>query len=299
MKNKEQQFEKIENYLSGEMRGEDRRDFEQEVENDTELKMELRLQKEMHEYMVSSPKDDLRESLSRLNDEFSEGDTNKNTFPFRRWLLGFLMVLIGVAGWFFLSERDAGSFADDNDNSTTVEQQVPQNQTGEKNDIENKGDESGTQGSNNGGTKEEVENKKKTVPPRPIAEAGNYQLNPVIEAELGDNLRGGYEFILSEPEKGKVFNSNNGQLNFILKGSLTTDKIPEEDFSLLLEIYDNEEENYKQEKPALQKAISLSGESPFLFELNSEIKVQERFYYYLIKDDFSGVVLAGGKFKVE
>ncbi len=135
---------------------------------------------------------------------------------------------------------------------------------------------------------------------KPQLIAANYEANTLIESEFGTSLRGNYAFNITAPKTDESFSLQENQLNWMLEGSLETTKRPEQDFSLLLEIYTNESELYKASKPLVQSPIALEEveESVYHFTYQQALNVDLRLYYYLLRDDFTGAVLAGGRFKV-
>lgn len=85
-----------------------------------------------------------------------------------------------------------------------------------------------------------------------------------------------------------------------MEGTLETAKRPEKDFELLLELYSNEAGAYRNSQTILQEILSLEevSDDTYRFATTHKIELQPRLYYYLLRDDFSGAVLLGGRFKV-
>lgn len=152
-----------------------------------------------------------------------------------------------------------------------------------------------------GSKKSDRSNKKQAIESsKPQMIAANYEANSLIESEFGTSLRGNYTFNITTPKANQRFSLQDGKLNWILEGSLETNKRPDRDFSLLLEIYTNSTEQYQRSKPLAQSPISLEEveESVYRFTYQQALNVDLRLYYYLLRDDFTGAVLAGGRFKV-
>ena len=130
--------------------------------------------------------------------------------------------------------------------------------------------------------------------------AANYDVNPLIENELNSFLRGDYDVKKIAPKDDVVYEAKNGRINFSYQGELDTEKIPEDDFSLVMEIYSNEIEAFKKNEFIIQRPVKINSDtSPFELSWTAIFDAQAKLYYYLLRDDYSGVILNGGRFRVE
>ncbi|MGK0363971.1 MAG: hypothetical protein ACI85O_001025 [Saprospiraceae bacterium] len=130
--------------------------------------------------------------------------------------------------------------------------------------------------------------------------AANYDANPLIENELNSFLRGDYKVTKISPIGERTYIAKDGRISFSYRGELETEKMPEDDFSLIMEIYSNELDAFKLERFIIQSPVDLSSEaSPYQLAWAANFDVEPKLYYYLLRDDYSGVTLNGGKFKVK
>jgi len=96
-------YEKIEQYLAGELKGEVLQKFEKELKANIALSREVKLTKEMNQLLADTPENSLRKNLQFLSDQIQE-DPNKsgNSFKF----LFLLIPLFLLAGWWMLQPND-------------------------------------------------------------------------------------------------------------------------------------------------------------------------------------------------
>lgn len=310
---KEEQFEMIENYLAGQLSVKERAAFEQAVRADEELAWELEVQRDMHQLMATQPIDDLRNNLKAISLEFDEegkavgtkekGKPKSNGW---RWPLLGVFLLLGVWGVVHLSSSAESPTSALENQSTPASSEVERGEEEASEmatPIEEKEAQSPTETVAPAPQQQQTttpaptptEKIKDTKNPPPIA--FHYEPNPAIEAELSSGLRGDYDFEIVAPAEEAKLAIQNGQTTFLLEGTLDTDKTPEDDFSLVLEMYSNRKEDYEEGDFLVQLPLELEGgATPYGFRLSVAFEAEAwRLYYYLVKDVYSGAVLTGGR----
>ena len=91
---KEKKFEQIEAYLKNNLKGAEKTAFEEQLKKDASLAEEFRIQKDMAKNLASSPKDDFRQTLKEVDQEFS---TRSNYLKAGAMaMLGFLLILLAT-----------------------------------------------------------------------------------------------------------------------------------------------------------------------------------------------------------
>lgn len=286
-----EKFEKIDDYLSGDMNDQEKTAFENDLVNDEELSKEFSFRKDVHRLMTSSPRDAFKDNLANVDAAYvapKSGTTAKG-----KWnILLFALIGIAIVGIVTLQIKNLPSAPEESSTPSVSTPELPKD-----NQKEVKQEEPAKNT-----TQKEEETKPKSPPKTEQTQAPKpkfYADNALLENAIGSNLRGNYKWSIKTPLANTSLAASNGKATFHLIGMLETDDLPGEDFELILEIYSNEEGNFEQKKSILSQPLGLSNdEAPFMFDYSVDLSVEPRLYYYLIKDDFTGAVLYGGKFRV-
>lgn len=295
----EEQYEKIESYLANRMNAVDRQAFEQDLADNEALRQTLAVHKDMQQYYAPSPKDDLRKNLQQIRKGFDAEEKQKatsdktTTKPWRRWRGLFFLILIAISWWSFSKLRQDTNAINTPTPSTTVaptEMPAPVITPPDSMAIKENATESSPPG------KQATETK---PPPVPGPIAANFELNPRLETEIASTLRGDFSLELQSPEKDQIIHPAAGVVMLNLAGTLETTLVPNEDFSLFLEVFANNPADYVNGRyTTRQKLLLETVPSAFFVAQNFQFEATAGLYYFLIKDDFSGSVLTGGRFYV-
>ena len=287
---KRELFDRIEDYLSGRLSREGLKAFEAALEKDEALRLEVQVQRDMAKAIASDSKDNLREKLAGLRDRFPEDNPSfLSKIGKWFWIAGALLLVSGL-GWFLMTDRPSKIPASEDANPAF---EGPPPKEGGQSIIKEPSVDKSKKEQTTSPTRKESEQ-----PNPPIA--AHFEPNPLIEQEIQDLLRGDYQFLITQPETDARLAIRNGEADFTLSGSLETSEIPEEDFSLLVQLYSNKPTDFQSEKPILNQALALNPEGDlFLFEGKARLSIQPGLYYYLIKDDFSGAIFLAGRIYYE
>ncbi len=100
----EQSYEKIEQFLAGELKGEALQTFKAALETDEALAEEVLLAREMNELLADSPENELRKNLQQLSNQISEDPIEKSfsdRYPYL-YLLWWIPILT-LAAWCYFN----------------------------------------------------------------------------------------------------------------------------------------------------------------------------------------------------
>lgn len=294
----QEQYEQIEDYLAGRMTGHERQVFEQAVAQDEVLNAALITHRDMQQLLVDSPKDNLRTQLQELRGEFDDNglpyvtnnEAKRQSPPWWRWLLPILIV---AGSWWILMPTTDNELVNPQNENTTLPTPSPS-------PVEP------TPPTDNA---KEVEvptkNAPSAAPPPKAAQsapiAANYDANSELETVLGSTLRGDFKLDIQTPATDHILTLSNGQTTFLLTALLDTKLVPEDDFSLLLEIYTNQADDFKNGIYLLSQSVAttVAGSTPYAIQESISFSAEQGLFYYLVKDDFSGAILGGGRLRVE
>ena len=124
--------------------------------------------------------------------------------------------------------------------------------------------------------------------------------NPQLEAELGSMLRGDFSLDIQSPTAQQTIYVRNGEISLTLTALLETQLLPGDDFSLFIEIYSNVPVDFRNSNYVINHPLTVYNNStPYSIQESVTLTTQPGLYYYLIRDDFSGATLGGGRLRVE
>ncbi|MEO1257587.1 MAG: hypothetical protein AAFZ15_02285 [Bacteroidota bacterium] len=148
------------------------------------------------------------------------------------------------------------------------------------------------------------ENKKapaeKKEPSRPIATAdpADFKPNDYLENFINRRSNPTADQIKIElPNKNAELKSENGKINFVLKGALSTEKnrtLQLHIFSNRQEAFDNFQPSFSSDLPTLKNAAN-----ELVFDFQKNIALQPGLYYFTIETTADGEMLALEKFYVD
>ncbi len=307
----QQKMEMIEAYLAGRLIGEELKDFEVQLQNDESLQKEVGIHQDLSNVLKDGPDHAFWEHISGLRKKYSDtpgsNDSSSDGTPFWRirWFLGFAIIICAGGLLYFFSQMLTNENLPSEPMNAIEQQDVMEPESNEEEatlPLEEGNEEAPEENSNE--VIEEIPPKavEKPSPPsnktRPIASA--FEPNPTLEKLLLNQLRGDFTFKIDHPKPDAQLSTQIGRTNFSLSGKLETSKIAEADFSLIVEIYSNKEEDYKKERPVISLPIELTEtDEAYLFDFETSLEIESGLYYYLILDDYSRAILFGRRLMVD
>lgn len=297
MTSSQEQYEKIEAYLQGELSEQETKNFEQQLTQDNDLRETLDIHQSMGSFLTASPKGKLRGNLQQIRHEF--GDTGQPISApqpngKKSWIWLLLVPFLGLVVWWINSEASqvtATSVVEESVESPSPSEMAPPPPTNEP--VE-------TTPLNKPVDNPSITPPSRTEPaPSPpvnLPIAASYEPNVQLENEIGTFLRGDFQMDIPESFTEQRLTLRNGSVNFALEASLKTDLIPGDDFELVLELYSNYPPDYRSGKTIVRQVLVPNNDSaPWQYTANIPLSVKAGLYYFLLKDDYSGVTLNGGK----
>lgn len=299
-------YNKIDDYLSGNLQGEELKQFKKSILNDNALAEEVELYRDMEKCLQPSGEDALRENLDILGKQFDFAQNKKRGNGFLKWgVISF--VVLAVAGWFLWPLSEPAISIDDNievvgKEKNPVIEPVDKEVKKEEKTIPNL-----PQKEKNKITPKEENKKQPTQKKSPIKEEkkapriyADFQVNPDLESFVGNKMRADdTELVISSPVQNAALKIINENVNLLFSGKINTDK-NEIDIPLRLLFFSNKKEDYGNFNFIFAENLSFEkAENIFQFKLDKNIELTPGLYYYLIEDEESGEVYFANKIIVE
>jgi len=292
----QEQYEQIEIYLAQQMNEAEQQAFEQALAKDDALREALTVHQDMQSLYASKTKDTLRASLQQIRKEFDDNGKALNSRPgfapevkrSYRWLWLLLAVATGIAYYVYATAKAVQENPRPITEPTPIQpiEQTPSAPTeGNTHEVESI-------------TIPPVERDDKEVSPpaKNLPIAANDEPNPRLEAEIRSFLRGDFQLELQSPVDDQSVSLILGKARFELAGELETELVPEDDFSLFVEIYHNAPNDFEKGQYVTKQELMLeANETLYTVKQKVQFSASPGLYYYLIKDDFGGAVLGGGR----
>lgn len=292
--NKEELYDLIERYLDGTLPETEHQEVERRLMTDADFRAEVELHRALHTSLGDAGNLRLRAALDNLLSHPPLADdvptpkpvpTLTVSFTWRR-LTGIAAVLaaIGFFLWLWL--------APDDETTRPISSQPAQNQP-----IDTLPPDS-------------ISLPIKSNPDKPIAMAdpADFAPNPVLEARIGDVLRGdnGVTFELTSPPIAASFQLQNGQVTLPVRGRATGGTIPA-DQPLELLIYSNRPKDWNNKQPLATFPLALTpdGEGIYRLDFRPALRTRPGLYYIVAgqrrpgEDGDGHRVLWVGKFVVQ
>lgn len=287
MNNSEINQQQIEAYLLNQLSESEKATFQTKLLFDKKLQEEVKRMRQIQKGAV-------------IEKQVASSKGTKTAFW--KWLVPLLV--IGLIGTYFSSQKETTNPSNEQLDKTTdifLPIEAPKAEQLPAVETESKNEEKTVTPTKQPKKKPNSIKKEVPVASERIRYASNYTVNPVLEAALTANLRGDYDFTIKTPKTAQTFELKNNKITWNLTGELITDNLPEEDFSLILEVYVNKKDVYENGETFLQVPITLEKieETKYRFTSSHQLEVARRLYYYLLRDDFSGATFTGGKFLVQ
>lgn len=293
--------DQIPDYFAGGLSLVERQAFEKALDEDVSLKEAAAIWTTLDEVLAPAPEDKLLENIALLRAASVEGPPSK---PWS-WKWGIpVVLLIGALSWYFWPEHET---------TAPAIEAVPTTQ--DSNSLQVPVDTLGVAPKDTLPVEtfappttpdppfrrpvlpppEEVEE----IPQAPVF-AANYDPNPLIEAEMTDELRGeSIDLEVTSPAPDAFMTSNSRSTNLTFAGTVMTD-LAEDEFTLRLLLLSNLVEDYQQSNFLRAIPIVLTSEADaYTFTLNLETEIEPGLYYYFIEWEEEETYLAIGRFSVE
>lgn len=296
--NKEELYDLIERYLDGVLSDAEREAVERRMANEADFRAEVELHRALHTSLSDADNFRLRNALDDLlrdppptDDTTNQGSASSTLL---RWpQLVSIVVLIAVAGWFMWQW-----LSPDNKSLSSPIPQPPQDQTSDTTSTPEQKLPLDTPSS-------------QPVRPKPnkpiaMADPADFKPNPVLEARIGDMVRGnGIGFELTSPAAGASFQLRNGRIALPIRGTVTGGGIPA-DQPLELLIYPNRPEAWDDKQPIATFSLPLTPYAPdsYQTEFRPMLRTRPGLYYLIVGQrrlpgDDGHIVLWVGKFTVQ
>ena len=295
-------IDQIPDYFAGDLSPTERQAFEKALKKDTALKEAVAIWQELDEVLAPAPEDKLLENIARLRtSSVSEPLTKPWSWP---WTVGIpVLLLIAALGWYFwpegrtmapVAETPPSIIVDPLETLTDTLKVVPEDSL----PIESVSPPSTP----------DPPFRRPTVPtqegesekPQPLVFAANYDPNPLIEAEMTEQLRGGeIELKVTNPTTDERVKSENGSIHLAFAGTLTTD-FAEGAFTIRLLLLSNALEDYQQANFIAVLPTTLTPvEGGYSFAVNGTAKVTPGLYYYFLEWEEEETYLEIGRLRVD
>ncbi len=292
--NKEELYDLIERYLDGTLPDAEHQAVERQMTTDADFRTEVELHRALHTSLGDAGNFRLRTALDNLLrdpppiDDFPSSESSPPASSPRWPRLTGIVVLLAVAVFFVWRWVTPGETSP-RSNSPQPEQNQPLIDTTTPSDP--------------------VSPPIKSNPNKPIAMAdpADFAPNPVLEARIGDMMRGsGIGFELSSPAVGASFQLHDGRITLPVRGVATGGDIPT-DQPLELLIYPNRPEAWDNKQPLATFSLPLTPYAPnsYLTEFRPVLRARPGLYYLVVGqrrpsgDDEGHIVLWIGKFIVQ
>lgn len=292
---------RIEQYLNNSFSEEERMAFEKELSNDAELRQQLEFAKGMHQFFEDrNPA--LEENLSRLDEVYFSDNPPKNYWG-KIVGGGLFALLVALGAWWLINDvqqNKSDVLPSEINEQKEVEPIIEESATETKTpEPDSKPEEKIIQQ-----PKEEKkpkqqdipkEEKKETTQPIAMLNPEDFKVNPILEGLIKEKVRNQeITTTLIEPALDGVLKSE-GQTLLKIKG--TTNAIP----PLRMVIYSNKAQDFDNDKPYLNTALSPTqkNEEEYEFQFNAKIDFKKGLYYILIESVEMDELLIVSKFQVK
>lgn len=139
---------------------------------------------------------------------------------------------------------------------------------------------------------------KKASPKKAIA--ADFSPNTLLESWIGTGVRSNeYSFFLSKPVSDSKMNRVAGKVDFQVAGEVES---PESEIVAYFQVhlFSNQEEDYKKFKSLYSWDLEFEEkEGKFHFNIEENLELEPGLYYYLIRDEDTGMKHVVGKMRVE
>ena len=272
----------IDRYLTEALSPEELLAFEADLQQNPDLQETVRIRRDMAEALAPSQEEALRQNLDKLGRQHI-----RSGYP--SWYLVLpLVFLLLLIGWWLMrpvAEAPTPSIA-----PTETSLPAPESTPSLPEPAATPPPESPTE---EAPVQEETPLVQPTTTPPPIADnpapasdlyAANFEPNPLLEAEMRDQLRGGeVSLSLQTPQNGDTLRWQEGPTRLTFGGLLETDR-PAEVENIMLYIYSNQLEDYQYGRYLEQTPLQLEATAAgYRFELELELAVDPGRYYYLLE----------------
>lgn len=281
----ENSYEKIEAYLSGQLEGEALAEFEKAVQSDPALAEEVALYRDMSAALEPSEEDELRANLALLGKKYADPELDKKSF-FNWWMV-VAVALAGFGVWWWKTTPDQAPYQpaiEENSRPTEIPETVVPPETPDQEKAPPVAE------------NESPENEREK--PRRIA--ANFEPNAQLEALFDSQVRGEeYRFQVLQPTADANIKDEDGKVRLPVSGILETsaDKV---DVPFRLLLFSNKKGDYENFKPILKRNLDFKKDSDvFRFSLNTEMRLPQGLYYFLIENEDSGMVYHIGRVYVD
>lgn len=268
--NKEELYDLIERYLDGTLPETEHQAVERQMAIDADFRAEVELHRALHTSLGDAGNLRLRAALDNLLSNppsTNDASTPKTAPPLTgfftlRRLTGLAAVLAAIVFFLWLW------LAPDDETTRPISSQPIQNQP-----IDTTPPDS-------------ISLPIKSNPNKPIAMAdpADFVPNPVLEARIGDMMRGsGIGFELTSPAVGASFQLQNGQVTLPIRGIATGGEIPT-DQPLELFIYPNRPEAWENKRPVatFPMPVIRDDNGTYQVEFRPTLRVRPGLYYMVV-----------------
>lgn len=284
----QERIEQIEAYATGNMSEKDSVAFEQRLLEDVDLANELKAYQELQTFLSDMPKNHFRATLEQIRTERDLPTTKKpstNQFNWQ-WIAIITPIILLLLFFFLRSKNDEPSIETPNIESENTKPSDPPIE------IEPPTEEEQEPASVPETTKEP----KEETPPvikKSLPIAANFEVNPLLENEMREGLRGGeIEVQLNQPTNNARFAEGE---NILFSGQLETDYTLEE-LDLRLLIFTNKVADYQNFESIEEQALILNED--LIFNFISTPTLSKGLYYFIIEDLNEESFLKVGKFEI-
>lgn len=293
--------DQIPDYFAGDLSQGERQAFEQALEEDTSLKDAVTIWQEMEEVLAPAPEDQLVANITRLRLASSTAPPTKSW----SWKWGIpAVLLIGALSWYFwpgneildpVIEAIPAEEIDSLETPVDTLEIAP----GDSLPAESIAPPTTPDPPFRRPVPPPPEKEEEEAPQPPVF-AANYDPNPLIEAEMTEQLRGGeVELEMIHPAPDEEVKSVDGAINLAFSGTLMTD-LAEDEFTIRLLILSNAVEDYQQSNFIAAFPGTLTPEEGgYSFAFNAATNAAPGLYYYFIEWEEEETYLKIGRLRVE
>lgn len=269
----EELYDLIEQYLDGALPDAEREEVERRIATDTDFRNEVELHRAMHTSLGDADNFRLRIALDTLlRDPPLTSDIPlpktaptfiTSSFWLRLTVIAALLAVIGFSVWLWLPT----------DGETTRPLSSP---PGQSQPID---------------TASVIPPDTASLPVKPnpskpiaMADPADFVPNPILEARIGDMMRGnGIRLELTSPTSGVSFQLQNGRIMLPVRGSVTGGDIPA-DQPLKLFVYSNRPEAWENKQSLFQFPLTLQSttEGAYMFSSQLSLRLRPGLYYIVV-----------------
>lgn len=296
-----QKFEKIEDFLAGRLKGKELEEFKKQLETDGELISEVNMHKELTDFLPATPKNQFRNTLSGIRDTVDTPAVRKDdSLNGKKWWLGIgLILIIGIGSLFFFDNKPEVQAEIDDNSNPILNQEEKASDIPPAAELEDSKKEVVPESTKKEPVKTPTETRQKPIKkPRPIA--ADFSVNPLIEAEMGDLVRGSkIEVLLENPSGDAKWSLSKGNASINFTGVLDTDEALA-NIAVRLLLFDNKKETYENWQPVWEQEVDLKEvDGKFQFSIIENLKLKPGLYYYIFEDVNEEMYLKIGKARIE